>query len=948
MLAETVDPQTSSKILWSKIARISGKTSKRRANNPIQEDIQLGEEFLDIHVGKNDVDIEAPLTYGPVCQYNLMDAEKWNKILSTKNSKSAPSGDMITYGMLKQIKPEVRDVILEQINQMFISGVLTHHLKEIKIVAIPKPGRDQCSVHGKRPIALIPTITKIINTAVLELIQSHLSERKILPKLSFGFRRNVSTSTCLNYVVNAIKQNKREGYITAVTFLDLANAYNAVKTDVLEEILQEMLFPSEVIIWITSFLKNRKVEMKVGENKLSRIISNGLPQGDVMSPTLFNVYTTKLHQIDDTDVILVQFADDFALMVRSRSTETINQKMQHQLANFTRKAKNLNLTINPSKTKAILFHGGNTTLNINVNNTAIEMVNNHRYLGLHIDRFLRFGGHIRSVKDKIHERLKMLKVISNIRSGGHPQTMNLIYNALVRSCVDYGSSVANNASATNTKVIQTALNGCLRKVTGCSKTTPLNSLLAMAGQEPWDIRCEYITCKEIAKSVAYRNPIYEQLRDIENYEGDEEKLTYLEKQYLKHQNIFKNISPILTIKEHSSLEEFEINMNIGVVFKKQNANPKMMKQMVLGLLNGKYTNQTKIYTDASMFDGTCGIGVFVESRNKKITLRLEHQTSIMTAELIAIKVAIDEIRRSQLRNAVILTDSLSSCTLLDHSLKHLERNEIADEIIRVCRERKIDIQWIPSHINIRGNDLADSLAKHGAQHGELLEHPILLKDAYLQLLKIKQEKANTWYKDYANEKGKFFYKIQSEFKTCSLPAAVVVRDYGKTFSFLDVRTGMAFSSFIDDATQIRMLETVRIRRARCTSRTKNLSNYRILLPKGLVSSQKDVQDFMSTMDLNKQHYQTSSIGKTKIRRESQKISRNICLHTRIIDSIITIQVWFRSILQRTEYCLYRSTACTSQSYWRVCLKAKFLTKLRTEVATIIIALGGATIEISDV
>ncbi|XP_055550610.1 unconventional myosin-IXa-like isoform X3 [Wyeomyia smithii] len=149
----------------------------------------------------------------------------------------------------------------------------------------------------------------------------------------------------------------------------------------------------------------------------------------------------------------------------------------------------------------------------------------------------------------------------------------------------------------------------------------------------------------------------------------------------------------------------------------------------------------------------------------------------------------------------------------------------------------------------------------------------------------------------------------------------------------------------DDATitrQLRytgMLETVRIRRAGYNVRLtyeEFIQLYRILLPKGLVSSQKDVRDFMNTMDLNKQHYQ---LGLTKIyMRESQKMRLDICLHTRIIDSIITIQRWFRSILQRKKYCQYRSAACTIQSYWRLYLKekqAKFLRKIRTEAATLI-------------
>lgn len=59
-----------------------------------------------------------------------------------------------------------------------------------------------------------------------------------------------------------------------------------------------------------------------------------------------------------------------------------------------------------------------------------------------------------------------------------------------------------------------------------------------------------------------------------------------------------------------------------------------------------------------------------------------------------------------------------------------------------------------------------------------------------------------------------------------------------------------------------MLETVRIRRAGYNVRLSYeefIQLYRILLPKGLVSSQKDVRDFMNTMDLNKQHYQLGKL-----------------------------------------------------------------------------------------
>lgn len=118
-----------------------------------------------------------------------------------------------------------------------------------------------------------------------------------------------------------------------------------------------------------------------------------------------------------------------------------------------------------------------------------------------------------------------------------------------------------------------------------------------------------------------------------------------------------------------------------------------------------------------------------------------------------------------------------------------------------------------------------------------------------------------------------------------------------------------------------MLETVRIRRAGYNVRLtyeEFIQHYRILLPKGLLSSQKDVRDFMNhLMDLNKQHYQ---LGITKIyMRENQKMRLDIKLHTKIIESIIFIQRWFRSIHQRQKFLHLRQSAITIQSFWRMCL-----------------------------
>ncbi|XP_055586861.1 protein artemis-like isoform X2 [Uranotaenia lowii] len=120
--AASIDPQISSKALWDKINRIAGNNKKQKTNNPIQEDVDMAEKFMDLHFGNNDIDFDIPLSYGRTCEYNILNAELWNSILCRKKNRSAPSNDQITYGNL------------------------SYQLKEIKVIAIPKHGKDQSSI----------------------------------------------------------------------------------------------------------------------------------------------------------------------------------------------------------------------------------------------------------------------------------------------------------------------------------------------------------------------------------------------------------------------------------------------------------------------------------------------------------------------------------------------------------------------------------------------------------------------------------------------------------------------------------------------------------------------------------------------------------------------------------------------------------------------------------
>lgn len=752
-----VNPFTTSKELWTKIGRLTGKRSFRKENNLMWEEREIAEEFMDLHFGKPDCRPEE--SYGVAANYDLLDMETWQRILTRKKKHTAPGEDRITYEMLRQLSPAAASNIIADVNNMWKHGFVVEPMKIIKVVPIPKPGKDQHDVSGKRPISLVPTLTKVANTAVLEKLQNFIEEHDILPGTSFGFRKGMSTNTCLSYVVNCIKKNKRDGFVTALICIDLSNAFNAIKTDKLEEILCSYLVPNEINIWITGFLRNRRLVMQLREGSVSRVISDGLPQGDVLSPTLFNLYTVGLHTITEDGVELVQFADDFGIIVRAKNTSLLNEKVQEAVNLFSEKAEELNFKINTEKTKIILFTNNNNTLTVDLNGSPIETVKSHRYLGVTIDRYLSFGQHINETRAKLNDRLNMLKVICGIKNGSHPQAAVSIYTALIRSVIEYGCTVTYNAKRTNRRKLDVTNNQCLRRATGCTRTTPINALTAIAGQNCLEHRLEYVTGKTIARCFERRNVVAEQLVVTPEIDDENEGgYSYQEKIYRKNWNLYTNIMPHVS----TTTGNVEINSTLeGIFGPKKDLPPVKLKQAALCVMNGKYAGRGRIFTDASKESMTCGIGIFVETINMKVFYRLEWNTSITSAELQALKVAMDIIEVNQLNHYVVFTDSMTACHMLAEAIDNKKAETLLVEIIKAAQKWKTTFQWIPSHVGISGNEMADKLARSGLQHtATVLSHNLFLKDVF-GILKIQMEQQTaSWYTTYSEEKGKDFYDIQ--------------------------------------------------------------------------------------------------------------------------------------------------------------------------------------------
>ena len=138
--------------------------------------------------------------------------------------------------------------------------------------------------------------------------------------------------------------------VTGTVFVDLTAAYDTVNHSILLLKVAKMTRNRNTVNIIRSLLSNRRffVEMD-GRKSRWRKQKNGLPQGSVLAPTLFNIYTND--QPEFPDIRRFIYADDLCLTTQSNSFEIIEQRLNDALSHLTDYYNRNSLNANPGKTQ---------------------------------------------------------------------------------------------------------------------------------------------------------------------------------------------------------------------------------------------------------------------------------------------------------------------------------------------------------------------------------------------------------------------------------------------------------------------------------------------------------------------------------------------------------------------------------------------------------------------
>ena len=206
----------------------------------------------------------------------------------------------------------------------------------------------------------------------------------------------------------------------------------------------------------------------------------GVPQGGVLSPLLFNLYMSKI-PLPPADIKLSSYADDCSVLSSGPKIAPLCVKLNSYLEKLNKFFNERNLQLSAPKSTATLFttcsQETNTKLSITIDGKDVPTEKNPKILGVYLDPLLNFGAHAKYVKDRVSKRNCILKALSGTSWGKDKETLITTYKAVGRSIVNYCAPIwAPTLSDTNWKSIQVAQNTALRTALGCVKMSDIGHL----------------------------------------------------------------------------------------------------------------------------------------------------------------------------------------------------------------------------------------------------------------------------------------------------------------------------------------------------------------------------------------------------------------------------------------------------------------------------------------
>ncbi|APA05858.1 hypothetical protein sscle_01g006280 [Sclerotinia sclerotiorum 1980 UF-70] len=702
-----------------------------------------------------------------------------------KAGNTAPGADEIPTKILQVAWLQIKEVTLSLFKGCLHLG---HHPKCFRlatIVIIPKPNKpDYTNPRSYRPIALLSVLGKGLERLIAKKVSWLALNYQVLANQQLGalpLRSSVDLTTCVTHDIEA---SLKQGLKTTLLTMDVKGAFDAVLPGRLVNRLREQGWPNNLVRWVQSFATNRSIKIRLdGETGPETKLECGLPQGSPISPILFMLYIALLFWMGKPQSRF-GYADDIAILATSNSLQTNCDSLKMDIQETLEWGKTEGITFDPKKSELIHFYKGHRTLTdtpaIHTGSMNIEVKPGPlKWLGVHFDRKLCFKPHVQILAAKALKGANALRSLSNTHRGIPPYLTRKVAEAcILKKC--YFASETWWPSRTRTK--KNALNNPIsisnvvdshlsllnkvviiytRAILPVYKTTNTAVLYEEAKLRPSEIELNLISQLYAARTT--RLDLYHPLRiRAENITKAREynrtpdtRFTRLITALPETEHINPLAFPPWEIRESRAEAEARINGPMG--------RTKAQAAEDFKAFHAKIPrSDIQIFSDGSKSeskDGATGGGFVISQFDIQIahhSFSLGTNAEVFDAEATAaVAGAAKALTLASTKLAtdlwIFLDNHEAALRLGSHFNGSSQR--VFEDFLKLTqawavRPRlphtspgKIRVRWVPGHLDIPGNEIADKAAKEGTKLPFPL-NPICMLASLKRMIRTRANKAD--------------------------------------------------------------------------------------------------------------------------------------------------------------------------------------------------------------